>query len=126
MASLQSETWAFSPIQIQNSFSRKQSSVSLSTATDDSFEVVGDDSICWLPSSKYDDFEVDLELEEQAIRQYNAQRTGVPCFDYLHIGKSNQELRYIQKLSVYGNFEDIYSCQDKDEIVVVSGKLTVT
>lgn len=118
--------WPSSPLKAGNNFSRKQSGRSLSTTADDSFEVIGDDSICWNDSSKPEDFQIDLDLEEQAIRQYNLSRIGLPNFNLLGIGKSNKELSFLEGLSAYTDLKDLYSAQDKNEILVVTGKLNIT
>jgi hypothetical protein len=118
--------WPSSPLKAGNNFSRKQSGRSLSTTADDSFEVIGDDSICWNDSSKPEDFEIDLDLEEQAIRQYNLSRIAMPNFNLLSIGKSNRELSFLEGLSAYTDLKDLYSAQDKNEILVVTGKLNIT
>lgn len=126
MVSLQVQEWTLCPVTEETALSRKHSGNSLSTAAEDSFEVISDDSSHPHAADAVDDFQVDLELEEQAIRLYNLWRSELPSYDLLNIGKGNKSLSFLQRLSVFADFRDLYSCQDKEEILVVTGSLGLT
>lgn len=120
MVSLPTDAWTMSSIDKKYTFGRKATRGSISTAADDSFEVVADDSLCVDNHCKNDDFAVDLDIEEKAIMLYNLDRINLPNFNYLHIGKGNKELSFLNHLAAYKDFADVYSYQDKEEILIVT------
>lgn len=82
----------------------------------DSFEVIDDDFVVPDFNTK-GDFEVDLDLEEVVIRQYNKQLPSYD-FNYEKIGISGDtKFSHLSHLSTYGNRADIYSLRDGGQLL---------
>lgn len=76
------------------------------------------------PSSiSEDSFEVDLDLEEQAIFQYNKQRKFLPNFDFAGIAKSLSHAAILAENCSLEDFKDTYSREDNGQILLLTSQV---
>lgn len=105
----------------------RKTSYSGSTEADDSFEFVdceGEGSLKGPKDSlsSEDSFEVDLDLEDLAILQFNLQRKYLPDFNSAGIGKTPSEATLLEQTCSHKDFKDTYSKEDNGQILVLTSK----